>query len=268
MRLPFGCVTFEVMQDMIRVMTLNVAHGSRIPLPAALLRRRTLARNLDAIAELVARVGADVVALQEIDRACPFSKNVDHFDWIARGAKLPFHLHAPHGRREALGMLHGHALLSRHPLDAAEERRFGRRMCHDKGFVAATVTAPQLGGLAIDVVSVHLEPFVASVRRSQILELAAALGARRERACGRPLIVMGDMNTGYGDASRGVGLLAAELGLHAWRPEERTPTYAMSLPLVRFDWILASPELRIVAQTTLPDRVSDHAAVVADVTLS
>jgi endonuclease/exonuclease/phosphatase family metal-dependent hydrolase len=39
----------------------------------------------------------------------------------------------------------------------------------------------------------------------------------------------------------------------------------MSLPLVRFDWILTSPELRIVSQETLPDRVSDHAAVVAEV---
>ena len=255
------------MKDTLRVMTLNVAHGARRPLPAALLRTRTIARNLDAIADLVRRAGADVVALQEIDRACAFSKNVDHFEWIARGAAMPFHLHAPHGRRDGLGMLHGHALLSQHPLEAAEERRFARRACHDKGFVVATMTSPQLGGRSIDVVSVHLEPFFPGVRRSQILELAAALGARRGRTQ-RPLVVMGDMNTGYGDARHGVGLLATELGLRAWRPEEKLPTYAMSLPLVRFDWILASPELSIVAQTTLPDRVSDHAAVVADVAWS
>lgn len=255
----------KVMRDTVRVMTLNVAHGSRNPFPAALLGRRTLARNLDAIAALVRGAGADVVALQEIDRACAFSKNVDHFDWIADAAHMPFQLHAPHGRRERFGMLHGHALLSRHPLDSAEDRRFGRRFCHDKGFVVATMTAPQLRGRAVDVVSVHLEPFAAGVRRSQILELAAALRARRERTCGRPLVVMGDMNTGYGDAKRGVGLLAAEAMLEAWRPRERTPTYSMSLPLVRFDWILTSPELRIVSQETLPDRVSDHAAVVAQV---
>jgi endonuclease/exonuclease/phosphatase family metal-dependent hydrolase len=257
-----------VMRDTLRMMTLNVAHGSRNPLPAALLRRRTLARNLDAIAALVRRAEADVVALQEIDRACAFSKNVDHFEWIGDGARMPFQLHAPHGRRERFGMLHGHALLSRHPLGSAEDRRFGRRLCHDKGFVLATITAPQLGGRAIDVVSVHLEPFAAGVRRSQILELAAALGARRERTGGRPLVVMGDMNTSYGDATRGVGLLAAEAGLATWRPSERTPTYAMSLPLVRFDWILTSPELRTVSQETLPERVSDHAAVIAEIALA
>ena len=251
-------------RDTLRVMTLNVAHGARRPWPAALVRQRTLARNLDAIAALVRRTAADVVALQEIDRACAFSKNVDHYDWIARGAEMPFHLHAPHGRRESLGMLHGHALLSRHPLDGAEDRRFARRLCHDKGFVAATVTTPALRGRAIDVVSVHLEPFAPGVRRAQILELAAALGARRERT-GRPLVVMGDMNTGYGDATRGVGLLASELGLRAWRPDEKLPTYSASLPLVRFDWVLASPELSIVACSTLPDVVSDHAAVVADI---
>jgi endonuclease/exonuclease/phosphatase family metal-dependent hydrolase len=248
-------------------MTLNVAHGARHPLPVALLRRRTIGRNLDAIADVVRRAGADVVALQEIDRACAFSKNVDHFEWIARGAEMPFRVHAPHGRRESLGMLHGHGLLSRLPLGSMEERRFGRRLCHDKGFVAVTVTAPQLGGRAVDVVCVHLEPFSAGVRRSQILELAAALGVRRERS-GRPLLVMGDMNTGYGDATKGVGLLASELGLRAWRPEERTPTYAMAFPVVRFDWILASRELEIVVHRTLTDHVSDHAAVVAEVALA
>jgi endonuclease/exonuclease/phosphatase family metal-dependent hydrolase len=256
----------NVSRDTVRVMTLNVAHGARRPWPAALVPRRTLARNLDAIAALVRSAGVDVVALQEIDRACAFSKNVDHFDWIARGAEMPFHLHAPHGQRDSFGMLHGHALLSRHPLDGAEDRRFARRLCHDKGFVAATVTAPALRA-AIDVVSVHLEPFAPGVRRSQILELAAALGVRRERS-GRPLVVMGDMNTGYGDATRGVGLLASVLGLRAWRPEEKLPTYSASLPLVRFDWILASPELSIVACSTLPDVVSDHAAVVADIAWS
>lgn len=247
------------------MMTLNVAHGARNPLPAALLRQRTLVRNLDAIGALVRRAEADVVALQEIDRACAFSKNVDHFEWIADAARMPFQLHAPHGRRERFGMLHGHALLSRHPLGGAEDRRFGRRFCHDKGFVVATVSAPQLRGRELDVASVHLEPFASGVRRSQILELAMALRARRERTGGRPIVVMGDMNTGYGDATRGVGLLATEAGLEAWRPTDRTPTYAMSLPRVRFDWILTSPELRIVGHQTLPDRVSDHAAVVADV---
>jgi endonuclease/exonuclease/phosphatase family metal-dependent hydrolase len=250
--------------DILRVMTLNVAHGARRPWPAALVRKRTLTRNLNAIAELVRRTKPDVVALQEIDRACAFSKNVDHFAWIAQGAEMPFHLHAPHGRRERFGMLHGHALLARFPLDGAEDRRFARRLCHDKGFVAATMTAPSLRGRAIDVVSVHLEPFAPGVRRSQILELAAALGVRRERS-GRPLVVMGDMNTGYGDAKRGVGLLATELGLRAWRPEEKLPTYSTSLPLVRFDWVLASPELSIVASTTLADVVSDHSAVTADI---
>ncbi|MBS2017839.1 MAG: endonuclease/exonuclease/phosphatase family protein [Deltaproteobacteria bacterium] len=250
------------------MMTLNVAHGSRNPIPSALLRRRTLARNLDAIAALVRRAEADVVALQEIDRASALSKNVDHFTWIAEAAAMPFRVHAPHGERARLGMRHGHALLSRHELYGAEDLRFDRRFCHDKGFVLATLEVPELGGRAIDAVSVHLEPFAPNVRRSQILELGAALRARRERTKGRPLVVMGDMNTGYGDDRRGVGLLAKEAGLGAWRPSERMPTYAMSFPLVRFDWILTSPELRIVDQRTLPDRVSDHAAVVADIALS
>ena len=250
--------------DVLRVMTLNVAHGARKPWPAALVRKRTLARNLDAIADLVKRTGAEVVALQELDRACAFSKNVDHYEWIARGSDMPFHVHAAHGEKRQLGMLHGHALLARHPLEASEDRKFGRLFCHDKGFVAATLETPALRGRAVDVVCVHLEPFAPGVRRGQILELAAALGARRERTK-RPLVVMGDMNTGYGSKENGVGLLAETLRLAAYQPEQRMPTYSATMPVVRFDWILTSPELSIIAHETVSEIVSDHRAVVADI---
>ena len=92
------------------------------------------------------------------------------------------------------------------------------------------------------------------------------------RTTRRPLVVMGDMNCGYG--ARSVRLLAERLELTAWRATERSSrheqlaTWSSTLPLVRFDWILVSRELSIVSHETRPERVSDHAAVVAELALS
>ena len=43
----------------------------------------------------------------------------------------------------------------------------------------AATAAPELGGCAIDVVSVHLEPFNPFVRQAQIGELVRAIEERR-----------------------------------------------------------------------------------------
>jgi endonuclease/exonuclease/phosphatase family metal-dependent hydrolase len=242
----------------MRAMTLNVAHGARRPVPPSLLGSRAIARNLDAIGASIAAARPDVVALQEVDRECAYAAHVDHLARIASASTLGFAVHAPHGENARMGMLHGHALLARAPLAHVEDRRFARRFCHDKGFVVATIDAPDVG--AVDVVSVHLEPFAPGVRRAQIDELVLALHARRE-ASERPLVVMGDMNTGR----RGVEPLWRGLDLVAFEPTARRPTFPARRPVVRLDWIFVSRDLRIVSLDTLRDRVSDHAPVVAEI---
>jgi endonuclease/exonuclease/phosphatase family metal-dependent hydrolase len=244
----------------MRVMTLNVAHGARRPVPPTLLGPARIGRYLDAIVGTLLDARPDVVALQEIDRASPYTGGLDHFARIQRGSELDYGVHAPHGEDARLGMRHGHALLARRGLADVEERRFARRFCHDKGWVVATVPAPDLG-LAVDVASVHLEPFHPRVRRAQVRQLVLALAERRARL-GHPLVVMGDMNTGR----RGVEALMRGLELTAFAAG--TPTFPSRLPLVRLDWILASRELRIAAQTTLAELVSDHAPVVAEIALA
>jgi endonuclease/exonuclease/phosphatase family metal-dependent hydrolase len=249
------------MHDMLRLMTLNVAHGARRPIPPTLLGRAAIERNLAAIASAIVRARVDVVALQEIDRASAYTGGVDHWSGLSRASDLAYGVHAPHGENERLGMRHGHALLSRRPLDNVDDRRFQTLFCHDKGWVVGTASTPELGGAPIDFVSVHLEPFSPRVRHAQIRELVAALGERR-RASGRPLVVMGDMNTGH----RGVRHLARGLGLTAF--EGGSPTFPAGLPIARLDWVLVSRELRIVDQQTLPDAISDHAPVVAEIALA
>ncbi|MBZ4330657.1 endonuclease/exonuclease/phosphatase family protein [Corallococcus sp. AS-1-12] len=79
----------------LKVLTLNVAHGAPFAVPLPFLRGRSaLLGTLDRVAALLAREGADVVALQEADRASLFSGRVDQVARIAEQAGYP---HVHHG---------------------------------------------------------------------------------------------------------------------------------------------------------------------------
>ncbi|MFY0578270.1 endonuclease/exonuclease/phosphatase family protein [Cystobacter fuscus] len=103
-------------RGMLKVLTLNIAHGVPsipVPLPFLLPRRRLLG-HLDAMADLLAREGAEVVALQEVDRAGLFSGTVDPLERLATRAGYPHLLHGPHLHLPGV-CARGTALLSRRP---------------------------------------------------------------------------------------------------------------------------------------------------------
>jgi len=83
----------------------------------------------------------------------------------------------------------------------------------------------------------------------------------------RPLVVMGDFNADWGGRD-GVERVAARLGLKAFQPTHGERTFPSPLPLVRVDWILVSPELRILRHRTFREAATDHLGVVADLGLS
>jgi endonuclease/exonuclease/phosphatase family metal-dependent hydrolase len=251
----------------LRVMTLNCAHGARAPLPPVLVGRAAIARNLDAIGATIDDVHPDVVALQEIDRRAFWSAHLDEVALVAAGSRMPHFVFGAHKDVPGLGLHHGTAVLSRPPLHAPESAAFHTSLLDDKGWVRVTVAPEALGGRAIDVVSVHLDPFTPWARREQI-EMMARAFAHRER----PLVVMGDMNAAWGKKEGGVAHLARAMGLHGWEPEAPARgvlgTYPAGRPWRRIDWILLSPELAFASYAALPARVSDHRGVVADVVLA
>jgi endonuclease/exonuclease/phosphatase family metal-dependent hydrolase len=126
-----------------------------------------------------------------------------------------------------------------------------------KGFVYATARLPDK---EITVVSLHLDFLSATARIAQIEELARHLAPRRG-----PLVVMGDFNTDWEEGGA-VRRLAERLNLRAYQPQAED---LASFPLTgkRLDWILISPELRFVDYRVLPEVVSDHRVVVAEVDL-
>ena len=248
----------------LRLLTLNVAHGRKLATHQALLSPVTVRRNLEEVAALLRAARADVVALQEADGPSAWSGNFDHVALLAGLCGHEAHFRGEHNsfslRRAPLAS--GTALLSRFPFHSERSLRFGTTWRDTKGFVLATVPVAAWAGIELDVVSLHLEPFNPVVRRQQVRALVDALGDRR-----RPLVVLGDFNCSWSDETRQLRPLARELRLRPFQPQHRAPTYPARRPWRRLDWILASPELDFAAYRTLPNPVSDHLGVAADLVL-
>jgi len=227
-------------------MTLNVAHGRGTALHQTGLQAAEFEANLEALARMLRRERPDVVALQEADGPSFWSGGFDH---VGRLAALAGYPHRFRGRHVAAPQpSYGTALLATRPLANPVSHRFAPSLPTPlKGFVVATVGD-------VDVVSVHLDFLREGVRRSQVAELVAALRSRD-----RPLILLGDFNTEWGATLRH---LADALGLHAFAPEaDDRDTFQDR----RLDWILISRELEFVRHAVVPDVLSDHRAVVADI---
>lgn len=243
---------------LLRVVTLNMAHGR----PAWLkppFRPASVLPSLDAIAALLAAERPAVVALQEADGPSLWRGDLDHVRYLARTSSLPYAVRGEHARPMRL-LSYGTALLSRLPLDAPASVRFTRFPSPlPKGFLLATLPWPSVKGGEIDVVSAHLDPLLPAARRSQAAEIVEVLARR-----GRPLVVMGDFNCGWTSPRSALRLLADGLSLRSHLPEA---TSMATFPLTgrRLDWILVSRELDFRSYRALPDLVSDHRAVLADI---
>jgi endonuclease/exonuclease/phosphatase family metal-dependent hydrolase len=234
-------------------MTLNMFHGSGYRIPSLVSSGTSTRRALRRIAELLTLEGPDLVALQEADGF----RRADGASVVADAAGFK---HLAVDALEPNRLRHGSALLSKIPLASVERGAFRAATFDDKGFVVATVRPPQLDGLEIDVLSVHLDPLRERVRRRQIELLRGVLAARL-----RPLVAMGDLNCNWTGRHRGGGArgFAKALGLAAAPAKIWAPTYRLCGIERCLDWILASPELDVTGYRTVAERVSDHLAVTA-----
>lgn len=237
----------------VRVMSLNLAHGRGRALTQTRARSADwYRRNLDAVARVIEREAPDIVALQEAELGSRWSGSFDHVDHVAHACGLEVlattaFVHVP-GRWE-----YGTAIVGAAEVEARGGAAFAAHGRWRKGFTTASL---RVRGLAIDVVSLHLDHASAAIRSRQANEIVHALRGRS------PLVVLGDFNDGW-HASSPVRRISESLGLVANGPLARDPaTFAFGR---RIDWILASRDLEIVAQHVLvDDRLSDHRAVLAD----
>jgi len=202
----------------------------------------------------------DVIALQEADGPSFWSGSFNHLAYLAERSPYSW---AVNGRQvEGAGLAYGTALLSSFELQQPQAITFDPSLAMiRKGFVVSTIDWPGQPELKVDIVSVHLDFSSEFTRRQQARELIAVM---RDR--GRPMIVMGDLNTDWQHEDSTVRLLAAELGLDAHSPDvQGLETFPLSGK--RLDWILLSGELEFNSYRVVSDVLSDHRGVVAEVAL-
>jgi len=241
------------------VMTMNIAHGRRNKFHQAFLGGKKIKNNLDHIIKMSNRENPFLIALQEADGPSFWSGKFNHVEYIANQTGLKNYFQGYHVNK--FGLHYGTALLSSNELNSSKSYTFRSHslISFTKGFVLSTVKWPGENNLYIDVISVHLDFLLDSVRQKQINELIAVLEVRDS-----PVILMGDLNAD--SESNAIQSLIGSLDLKAYK-FNRDGLETFSRYNKRFDWILISKELEYVSYEVLPDNISDHSAIISEISL-
>jgi endonuclease/exonuclease/phosphatase family metal-dependent hydrolase len=251
--------------DTLKVMSLNIAHGRKDGMNQLLLSGTTIRNNLEEIAAVLVESGADIVALQEADGPSRWSGNFDHIALLAEQADYPAVAHSPHASSWLFN--YGTAILSCAAFTETLNYTFEPSPpTLNKGFTLAQIVWQPQGEaqspVLLDVISVHLDFSRKQVRESQIREITRALEGRDN-----PAIILGDFNSDWLADELVVRALASDNKLKGYRPSaDDLGTYPSGDK--RLDWILISETLVFISYEVLPDVLSDHKAVVAEIGFS
>ncbi len=218
--------------------------------------------DLERIAHVVESSGADVVALQEVDRHLrEQSRFEDQPGWLASRLGMhvayaacvdgePPHVGAPRAQ-------YGTALLSRAPLAGATTTLLP---CfagsEQRGVLDATL---ELDGRAVRVLGTHLQWDDEAERVVQAEAVVAALDDR-------PTLLLGDLNTTPGSPAHAV--IEARL-LDVWTQVGRGDghTFTAEGPPRRIDYVWVGRGIRALAARVVESPASDHAALLVELEL-
>ncbi len=232
----------------IRIATYNILHGRL--------------KGLDAIAEVLLELDADLIGLQEVDCGVERSGRVDQPASLA--ARLDYH----HVFAEACpwgGGRYGLALLSRCPILGFRRFALPSRAIlsltdgtEPRVLLEAEVAAPALADdpLRVGVTHLGLDP---TERLLQSAALAERMGGRRRT------ILCGDFNEGRTEGGYGRLLAAPFVDCIEEAGSGLLRTYPSHAPTIGIDHVLRSPDLpEAIGAWTIEADASDHLPVVVD----
>jgi len=255
-----------VSMQRLRLVTFNIAHGRGLTPIQGLTSSRKLRLNLRRIADLLGRLGADLVALQEIDECSVWSGSFDHLDYLRAHAGFPHAAFGINNRRSGLvSLCYGNAILSRFPIVDTETIVFGKRKVGEKGFLFAEI---EVGGRIVPVVNLHLH-FSSRSKRLVQLELLIEWLRAKERERGArwaiPPIVCGDFNTPDTGNDATASLLSHlnDYGDYCLHPLNG-PTFPSPLPRRALDFVFIPPGCRAVRSEVVRSFLSDHRPVLVE----
>ena len=209
-----------------------------------------------ALADRIDSAGADIVALEEVNRGWDLSAGIDHFAYLRW--RLPQY-HAAYGRMDTA--LFGNAIFSRYPI---RESGYGilphLNSALMRGYVWATIDTPKGTVLFVATHFTAYEGF--DVERERQADAYAEFWAKRPRA-----ILAGDYNAHPDDLTitKLIGSGLVDAGAKAGIANEFT--YSSGAPHERIDYVFVSPDVTPVSARILDGTASDHRPVVVVVRL-
>ena len=227
-------------------------------------------RRLDVgrIAEVIARLKPDIVALQELDVGRARTGGVDQAHQIARRLKMAFHFHPALRVEEEL---YGDAILTIYPERLIQTGPLPGHPAiprlEPRGAVWLSV---EIDGKPVQVINTHL----GLVPKEQQLQAAwltgpSWLGHPMRKG---PSILLGDFNAT--SSSVVYRTLCAKLAAarRLAPTKSATSTFPSTLPVLRIDHIFVSPEIKVedvfVPFDQLTRTASDHLPLVMDFSLT
>jgi len=256
---------------MLSLFNLNIMHGRNCKSAVFPLRlsREVIQRNLDEIANCIHEHNPDIVTLQEVDQTSALSGNFDQFEYLTTRLEYPYKYFAPSCSASLFGtniFISGNAILSRYPLENCESFNFGFSFPTErKGFIIADAVLPQ--GLKLSIASVHLVwiDWMRLNSRHHQLHLVREVVTSRKGS----VAIAGDMNCDFLGKERTLRSFANHLDLRVYDPGNKNLNTSPSWnPTKRIDWILASKDVNFISYKTIRNRISDHLAVFADLSIS
>lgn len=213
---PQGIVAFEQfearahrsMPRHITAVTYNIGYASgdknNLPVP---LTKGEVVGNLDAMAEELRKLDADIVFLQEVDFDSRRTFGIDQMDYLVKALEMPYAAYAVTWNKRYVPwpywppsvhfgkMLSGQAVLSRLSLAKQStiplEKPAANAFWYNLFYIGRCIQRIELsaGGKTVDVWNVHLEAFDEKARRRQLSELTDLVTADAQT-----LLVGGDFN--------------------------------------------------------------------------
>jgi endonuclease/exonuclease/phosphatase family metal-dependent hydrolase len=224
----------------LRVVAYNIRHG----------RGMDDTVDLERVADVLRRLGADVITLQEVDDRTERTGRVDQVGVLARllgyeGA------HGPH--RPYQGGFYGNAVLTRLPVVA--QRTHPIPPASGSALAVHETLVEVVPGVVVSVVSVHLAG-TPDERTAQAESVTATLAG-----AGHPVVLAGDFNGRPEDVA--VRRLAETWSVGPKSGDPRT--YPSPEPDREIDFVMWRGDLTLVEHHVVAEPLaSDHRPIVAD----
>jgi len=212
-------------------------------------------QDLEAIAQVIERSGADIIGFEEISRTRLMDGGTDMPTWLARRLEMNYLFQ---GTEEPTW---GNAILTRYPiLDSGQGTLPREGTLIGRGYLWALLDIGEDDPLLVITTHLHHLEDEGQVRQVQVPVILEFWDGRD------PAILLGDFNAEPGSPE--MELIAAA-GLHdAWGEAGTGPGYTWPAqdPYQRIDWLWLSPSLQALDTEVLQTEASGHRPVIAEIT--